>query len=105
MVSVLIVGATRGLGASLTKQYASQSANTVFGTARSASTPADSPKGVTWLHNVDLTKSDVGEKLVDQFESRKPLDFVVRTKPSNFSRFRTFSVLTTQVHHRRSLHH
>lgn len=81
MVSVLVVGATRGLGASLTKRYALQSSNKVFGTSRSASTPTDSSKGVTWLHNVDLMKSDVGEKLVTQLESKKPLDFVVRTEP------------------------
>lgn len=83
MVSVLIVGATRGLGASLAKQYASQASNIVFGTARSASPPENSPKGVTWLHNVDLMQPDVGEKLVGQFETKKPLDVVVRTKPKN----------------------
>lgn len=84
MVSVLIVGATRGLGASLTKKYASQPSNTVFGTARSAKAPVDALKGVTWLHDVDLMESDVGEKLVGQLEGKKPLDVVVRIKVQNF---------------------
>lgn len=84
MVSVLVVGATRGLGASLTKQYASQSSNTVFGTTRSASSPEDSPKGVSWLHNVDLMQPDVGETLVGQLGGKKPLDVVVRNKTQHF---------------------
>lgn len=79
-MSVLVVGATRGLGASLTKQYASQSSNIVFATSRSASAPTDSSKGVTWLQNVDLMKSDVGEKIVTQLEGKKPLNVVVRNE-------------------------
>ncbi|KAJ4391025.1 hypothetical protein N0V93_004638 [Gnomoniopsis smithogilvyi] len=79
MVSVLVVGATRGLGASLVKQYASKSSNAVFGTARSTSTPNDLPKNVKWLHEVDLMKPNVGEKIVGQLQNQKPLDVVFIT--------------------------
>lgn len=75
MSSVLIVGATRGLGASLTKQYASQSSNTVFATARSKSS-ATEQENVRWVHDIDLMKSDVGDKLVSQLQGKK-LDIVV----------------------------
>jgi hypothetical protein len=39
MPTILIVGATRGLGAALANLYASSLSNTVFGTTRSASNP------------------------------------------------------------------
>lgn len=81
MVSVLIVGATRGLGASLTKQYAAESSNTVFGTARSTSTPTDFPKNAKWLKDVDLMDSGVGDKIVGQIQDQKPLDVVVSAEP------------------------
>lgn len=83
MVSVLVVGATRGLGASLTKQYASKSSNIVFGTARSTSTPTDSPKIVQWLHDVDLVNPNVGDKIVSQLQLQKPLDIVVCARPNS----------------------
>lgn len=78
MASVLIVGATRGLGASLTKQYAAQESNTVYATSRSSSGPKDFPDSVHWVSNIDLTKPNVGDELVKQLEARKPLDIVVR---------------------------
>lgn len=77
MVSVLIVGATRGLGASLTKQYAAQGFNTVYATSRSDSGSKDFPDSVNWLTNIDLTKSNVGNQLAKQLEGKKPLDIVV----------------------------
>lgn len=79
MASALIVGGTRGLGASLTKRYASQAANAVFATARASSTPKDFPDSIQWLHNVDLTNSNVGDELVSQLKGKKPLDVVVIT--------------------------
>lgn len=75
MVSVLIVGGTRGLGASLTKQYAAQSSNSVFATARAGSTATEG-SNIQWLHGVDLTQSDVGDKLANLLKGKKPLDIV-----------------------------
>lgn len=79
MVRALIVGATRGLGASLAKQYASNASSTVFATTRSA--PARGfPDNVKWLAEIDLQKPKVGDKLAEQLEGEKPLDIVVSTQ-------------------------
>lgn len=65
--NILIIGATRGLGASLKKLYASKpSTKTVFATARAASPPSEAESGVTWVPNVDLSQPDVGQNLVSQ---------------------------------------
>lgn len=47
MPVILIVGATRGLGASLVELYASEATNRVIATARTSSPPADSECDVT----------------------------------------------------------
>lgn len=65
--NILILGATRGLGASLRKLYASKSSTkTVYATARAASPPSEVESGVTWIPNVDVSQPDVGQKLVSQ---------------------------------------
>lgn len=76
MVRALIVGATRGLGASLAKRYASQASNQVFTTARST-VPKDFPESVKWLSKIDLLKSNVGDEVASQLKGEKPLDVVV----------------------------
>ena len=66
--NILILGATRGLGASLRKLYASkQSTKSVFATARANSPPENStgPR-VSWIPNIDISQPDVGQKLVSQ---------------------------------------
>ena len=76
MVRALIVGATRGLGAALTKQYASKTSSTVFATTRS-SVPNDSPQNAKWVSGIDLQKPKVGDDLASQLKGEKPLDVVV----------------------------
>lgn len=82
MSSVLIIGATRGLGASLVKKYAA-AGWTVFGTTRSAVGPKDVndggsfPTGVQWIPSVDLTSKNVGTTISGFFDKSKPLDAVV----------------------------
>ncbi|KAG5986208.1 hypothetical protein E4U54_005550 [Claviceps lovelessii] len=71
MSSVLVVGATRGLGASLVRRYASEEmdpghGNTVYGTARSGGRPGGFPDGVKWLTGVDLMEDSVGDDIVGQ---------------------------------------
>lgn len=78
MLATLIVGATRGLGASLAKQYASKPSTVVYATTRAASPPAGFPDHIKWLSNVDLTSPDVGENLAKQLQGGQPLDNVVR---------------------------
>ncbi|CCF40696.1 oxidoreductase [Colletotrichum higginsianum] len=81
MAPILIVGATRGLGASLTKQYAADPANTVYGTTRLKEGPEGFPENVKWLTGVDLTNSKVGETIASQLSSggSKPLSTVIIT--------------------------
>lgn len=66
MPNVLIIGATRGLGAELAKAYASESLNLVYGTTRSAEAPKDFHENVKWIRNIDLMNSEVGGSLVNQ---------------------------------------
>ncbi|KAI9730028.1 MAG: hypothetical protein M1818_008297 [Claussenomyces sp. TS43310] len=68
MPNVLIIGATRGLGASLANAYASRDNNTVFGTTRSAHGPESDglSRDIHWVPNIDLTSPDVGGALTNQ---------------------------------------
>ncbi|KAL1845625.1 hypothetical protein VTK73DRAFT_467 [Phialemonium thermophilum] len=77
-MSVLIVGATRGLGASLTKQYA-QSGHVVYGTTRSTESPAaaDFPDGVRWVHSVDLTEEKAVDTLARSLKGAEPIDTLI----------------------------
>ncbi len=78
MAPVLIIGANRGLGAELAKQYAVQG-ETVLGTTRSSERPnsPDFPESVKWLPGVDLTKSDVGDTITGLIDAKTPLGTVV----------------------------
>ena len=78
MPSILIVGATRGLGASLVKKYAA-AGWTVYGTTRSAEGPSTGgfPAGIQWVPNVDLMQKTVGKSITD-FLGNTSLDAVVR---------------------------
>lgn len=68
MPNILIIGATRGLGASLANAYAAQKDTTVFGTTRAASAPAGSKLDakIVWVKNIDVSESGVGARLVNQ---------------------------------------
>lgn len=61
MPNVLIVGATRGLGHELAKQYADRSFS-VFGTARSSNPTAI--EQIHWLSGIDVAEEDAGSKIV-----------------------------------------
>jgi len=79
MPSVLIVGATRGLGASLVKTYASDSSNTVYGTSRSTTSPS-SPSGnnVEWITSIDIASPSGGELLASELKG-KSIDILIIT--------------------------
>ena len=78
-MSILIIGATRGLGASLTRQYAQQG-KTVYGTTRSSQGPAspDFPEGLKWLTSVDLMQQEAGDTIASQLRGAGLLDTVVK---------------------------
>lgn len=85
MSSILIVGATRGLGASLRALYSSKPATHVYATARS-STPEPSP-GVTWLTGVDVSQPDVGQKLISRLPSAKLSTVIISAGYFGFETF------------------
>ena len=62
MSDVLIVGASRGLGASLVKKYAAGIKGTVYATSRSKPT-SESVKNVKNIPGIDLTSKDAGSDL------------------------------------------
>ena len=66
MPTVLIVGATRGLGASLAKSYASQGAK-VVGTTRSADSPT-STSNIIYVPSIDVAEESAGSKLASHLE-------------------------------------
>jgi short-subunit dehydrogenase len=80
MPNVLIVGATRGLGAELVKIYASDHSNNVYGTARSTSLPS-SPTGsnIKWITGIDLTEQDCAQKLVEGLSSSIAIHILIVT--------------------------
>ncbi|KAI9763560.1 MAG: hypothetical protein M1840_000422 [Geoglossum simile] len=62
MPNVLIIGATRGLGAALAAQYATRPDTTVYATTRS-STPPTASKNTIWIPNIDLISPTAGPTL------------------------------------------
>ena len=78
MPSVLIIGATRGLGSALVQYYSSNpfsgSSWTVYATTRSSAAPEESwaqARNVQWLLNVDLEQGlEAAKKLADQVEAK-----------------------------------
>ena len=66
MPNILIIGATRGLGASLANLYASSPSNVVYGTTRSPSAPKGLNEKIVWVPNIDVSQEGVGAMLVNQ---------------------------------------
>lgn len=77
MPGVLVVGASRGLGAELAKKYAANSENTVLATSRSEKT--EDFENVKWIPNIDVSAKDAGIKLAEGCKSHGPLDIVIIT--------------------------
>lgn len=79
MPNVLIIGATRGLGASLVQKYAAENNSTVFATSRSENAPFNL-KNVTVIPGIDLSLESAGAKLASHFkDTRTKLDVVIIT--------------------------
>ena len=77
MPTVLVVGASRGLGLELVKQYAQYDGNKVLGTSRSEN--KQTTKNVKWISGIDIATKEAGTKLADACESSKPIDVVIIT--------------------------
>lgn len=95
-MSILIIGATRGLGASLARQYAQQG-KTVHGTTRSSqgTGSSDFPDSVKWIPSIDLMREEAGDRIAGHLQGREPLDTVVRKRP--FLRPEIIHVLQTSL--------
>ncbi|GAM40494.1 short chain dehydrogenase/reductase [Talaromyces pinophilus] len=80
MSNILLIGATRGLGAALASHYASlPSTSTIYATTRSYTAP-DKPSHakIRWLLNIDISEPDVGDTLTAQIiPDGKTLDTVI----------------------------
>lgn len=82
--NILIVGATRGLGAALATHYASlPTTSTVYATTRSSTSPSNDsgiPKHdkIRWLLNIDMSEPEIGNTLTTQIIPDKvTLDTVI----------------------------
>ena len=77
MPRVLVVGASRGLGAELAKKYAKDGKSTVLATSRSEKTEAF--EDVKWIPKIDVASKDAGIKLAEGCKGHGPLDIIVIT--------------------------
>lgn len=79
MSTVLVIGATRGLGASLVKRYAGDSMNFVFATSRSAEAPK-STQNISYISSIDVASESAGTSLVSKIKpTKKSLDVLIIT--------------------------
>jgi len=76
MHTVLVVGATRGLGLALTKKYALRNGSTVLATSRSKE-PGPSITNVKWIKEIDLGEESAGAKLATACKSSGPIDTLI----------------------------
>jgi len=66
--NVLVVGATRGLGLEIAKQYLAKDDHVVFGTTRSSTAP-DKDKAISqvhWITDIDVGEESAGPNLAKQ---------------------------------------
>ena len=76
--NVLIIGATRGLGAEVFKYYSSLDSTThVFGTARGSDTPSSNSSKASYIPNVDLLSPDCGKNLVSCLPNNTTLHTII----------------------------
>ena len=77
MPNILVVGATRGLGASLVKTYLSSPSNYVFGTSRGSKTPSNTDS-LKYISNIDLASESAGSTLAKAIaDDVEKLDVVI----------------------------
>lgn len=77
MPNVLVVGATRGLGAEIAQHYA-RNEFSVTGTARSPDKPKGLHHDINWITDIDIATPDAGRRIVSGLKGHKQ-DIVVVT--------------------------
>ncbi|KAJ5103574.1 hypothetical protein N7532_004103 [Penicillium argentinense] len=85
--NVLIVGATRGLGASLATLYTQRPDHHVVGTTRAANSPAT--PDINWLVGIDASKPDVGEMITSGAKNLKFSTVIISAGYFGFETFDT----------------
>lgn len=80
MPNILVVGATRGLGASIVQKSAADANNHVLATARSSTPPSDTTN-ITYIPNIDLESAEAGSDILKFLDSQSVyhLDIVIIT--------------------------
>ena len=79
MPHILVIGASRGLGASLVKEYAANGKNSVYATSRSG-TSSGATENVTYVPGIDVAKETAGRDLADHIKkSGATLELVIIT--------------------------
>ncbi|KAJ6620980.1 oxidoreductase [Mycena sp. CBHHK59/15] len=77
MPTILIVGGTRGLGASLAAVYAA-AGDTVYATARSDAPPASpSHLNISWIPNIDIASDTAGPALASALPAHAVIDILI----------------------------
>ncbi|MCJ1253338.1 hypothetical protein MMC24_001149 [Lignoscripta atroalba] len=80
MPTILIVGASRGLGNELAKKYAAGEENTVIATSRSEKDESSStPASIRWIPVIDVSSEAAGVKLATSCKNSGPFDVVIIT--------------------------
>lgn len=77
MPNVLVVGSTRGLGASIVDTYSARDGYYVFGTSRSSDVP-DASSRKFYVSSIDVSEEAAGQRLATEIAaSGKKLDVVI----------------------------
>lgn len=86
MKTVLIIGATRNLGAALAKEYAKQPSTIVYATARYAK-PLQHAQNIHWIGGVDISHENAGATLTLHYNNEFPIDIVYFVATASSSLF------------------
>ena len=78
MSKILVVGASRGLGNELLKEYAKAPKNTVVATSRSDKSE-ESSGNIKWISGIDVASESAGSKLAAHSKNSGPFDIVIIT--------------------------
>ncbi|MCJ1447622.1 MAG: hypothetical protein MMC23_008133 [Stictis urceolatum] len=77
-MAVLIVGATRGLGASLAQTYATSN-TPVLATSRSSTPPSPPHPRITYIPSIDIATPSAGSSLASATKSHGPISTLIIT--------------------------
>ncbi|KAH0541228.1 hypothetical protein FGG08_004284 [Glutinoglossum americanum] len=77
MPTILIIGATRGLGSALLSAYAAHPTNTIYGTTRSPTAPPSPPSNTHWIPSIDLLLPTAASAIASAIPKTHPIDILI----------------------------